>query len=77
MLVCLDHFRNQDKAERVEAEPGVEPRWMDLQSTAWPFCHSANISSVLLTKKPAASWFFIELVPGDGLEPSRSESEGF
>ena len=26
----------------MEAEPGVEPRWMDLQSTAWPLCHSAK-----------------------------------
>ena len=25
----------------LEARPGVEPRWMDLQSTAWPLCQRA------------------------------------
>ena len=25
----------------MEAGPGVEPRWTDLQSAAWPFCQPA------------------------------------
>ena len=26
----------------LEAKPGVEPGWPDLQSGAWPFCHIAG-----------------------------------
>lgn len=28
---------------KLEARPGVEPRWADLQSAAWPLCQRAFI----------------------------------
>ena len=38
----------------MEAGPGVEPRWTDLQSAAWPLCQPA-IQTILLFERVGAS----------------------
>ncbi len=49
----------------MEARPGVEPRFTDLQSAAWPLCQRAFVSVSILADGARA-----------GLEPARLESRG-